>query len=173
MTDELTLGDAELVNDRECPYCGDRLRYHPDARPCGKKYPSWDYRSVPIPPAVERAITTPHDHECLKLGDAGSIYAGQPCNRPLWLIWKREPLGRSGQQMSTEMDFPRLDSVADNEASARAHYCMAAYGRTDIEVYVERVPANHRFASSLGEWQMQAHMALWKIRAERNKREGD
>jgi hypothetical protein len=138
-----------------------------------EEYESYDLRRIPIPPDVESSITTPHSHESLEMGREGGIYAGQPLGRPLWLIWTRRRLGRFGAVVSEELDFPTLDSVADNEESARMHYRMAISDKTAAQVSVERIPANHRFASSLGEWQMDAHMAIWKVRAERNKREGD
>jgi hypothetical protein len=112
--------------------------------------PWWDLRRVPIPEDVERDIVTPHSHEHPEK------------NKPLWLVWALD-----------HGDFPRLDSVADTEDSARYHYRAAVQSGRAARVHVERVPANHRFASSLGEWQIEAHQALWKERAARNKREGD
>src|SRR2546422_2196498 len=56
------------------------------------------------------------------------------------------------------MDFPTLDSVADNAESARVHYRMAVADlKTMGEAWVERIPANHRFASSLGNWRSEEH----------------
>lgn len=117
------------------------------------EFPSWDLRSIPIPEDIEYALVTPHSHEHPER------------NKPLWLIWKTRPLGRNNG--GDAHDFPRLDSVCDTDESARAHYRMAVYGETQAKVYVERIPANHRFASSLNDWQMEAHMAIWKERLKR------
>lgn len=129
-------------------------------------YEPWDIRRIPIPADVERDIVTPHHHESMEVKPE-SLYGDQPTNRPLWLIWVREK-SRIGV-----LYFPTLDSVADCEESARAHYRMAVEGKPGVDVSVERIPANHRFASSLGYWQNEAHVAQWKARAEYNKRVGD
>lgn len=87
----------------------------------------------PLPPEVEKAITTPHDHE-------------GPDNRPLWIIWKVD-IGRDGLT-----DGLQVDSIADSEHSARYHIaCLLdeVPGRAmtggELLAHVERVPANHRF----------------------------
>lgn len=105
-----------------------------------------------IPADMEPSIVTPHAHE------------DPERHPPLWLIWKRRHYNRSGLN-----DFPMLDSVCTTEASARYHIRAALEGAGDV--YCERIPANHRFGSSLGDWQMQAHMALWKERLKR--KDGD
>lgn len=127
----------------------------------------WEQHSldrIPIPEDIEQAIIRPHSHETEH-------------SPPLWLIWVRARFGRGLDVDPEKLDFPTLDSVCDSEKSARAHYRMAVYhshhGTSRDVVQVERVPANHRFASSLGNWQHDAHMSMWKARAERNKREGD
>lgn len=108
-----------------------------------------------IPAAIERSIITPHEHE------------GKG-NKPLWLIWKVE-------SSSTGVPyFPVLDSVCDSARSCRYHVLMIldenerrqlAWSDTlPTDVYVERIPANHRFGSSLPQWQMNSHMAIWKAR---------
>jgi hypothetical protein len=108
-----------------------------------------------IPDVIESIITTPHDHE------------GEH-NKPLWLIWKVDRDSRTDVPY-----FPVLESVCDSERSARYHYLMAVSGFLKKEVFVERIPANHGFGSSLDDLQMKTHMAMWKARAEYNKREGD
>jgi len=106
------------------------------------------YREV-ISPDMERAIRTPHQHET----------AGNP---PLWLIWKRQ--GAS---------FPALDSVCNRDWSAAAHVAMVLDGgRPDTTVVVERIPANHRFGSSLGDWQMESYHVVREMR-KRNRLDGD
>lgn len=90
-----------------------------------------------IPESVEQAIMRKHDHE-------------GPANRPLWLIWKIQ-LRRDGA-----VDDTALSSVADSADNAR--YAVASLmglylgeiqPRSENHCFVERVPANHSFASSL------------------------
>ena len=103
-----------------------------------------------VPRSLEDAITTPHEHE-------------SPNRRALWLVWV-VTTARTGVPF-----FPALDSVCDSEESARYHIGAAIEtggGRT--EVFVERIPANHRFGSSLEDLQMKTHMAMWKSRRELN-----
>lgn len=96
----------------------------------------------------KKSIVTPHEHEA----------KGNP---PVWLIWKRLPGG-----------FPELDTVCDSEWSAAVHVMMAyppAHIRNEAdrnEVWVERIPANHRFASSLSEAQMKGYHSVraWRKR---------
>ena len=102
-----------------------------------------------VPASLEPSITIPHDHES----------KGQP---PLWLIWILD-----GPVM-----FPVLDSVADSEDSCRYHVGTILYSSPDSNVYVERIPANHRFGSSLEEWQMQSYHSVRKFR-KRNQLDGD
>ena len=71
----------------------------------------------------------------------------------MWLIWKRQ----------SPQDFPTLDSVCDSDWSAVAHTAMALDAR-GVTVVVERIPANHRFASSLGDWQMESYQAVRHFR---------
>jgi len=94
------------------------------------------FRGPSIPRRFEASLTTPHSHE------------GEH-NRPLWLIWKRPA-----------DTFPTLDSVCDSEESARYHL-SAVLESKDIEVYVERIPANHRFGNSeFSEMQMKGYHAV-------------
>lgn len=106
-----------------------------------------------FPEHIERSLVTPHEHEGKR-------------NKPLWLIWKVES-ARTGVPY-----FPILDTVCDTEESARYHVAMLlddsdrqkdVYGQ-EIFVAVERIPANHRFGSSLGDLQMKTHLALWRAR---------
>lgn len=105
-----------------------------------------------ITPDQERDIQTPHEHE-------HSEY-----NKPLWLIWRMEHASNGVPY------FPVLDTVCDSVESARYHVGMAmeesSRSSTTIKVYVERIPANHRFGSSLPELQQRAHLALWRKREE-------
>lgn len=105
-----------------------------------------------LTPELERAIVTPHEHE-------------GPDNPPVWIVWV---VRRSPRDNSPE--FPSLDSVSLTEAMARYH-TRAALESPSATVYVERIPAHHRFGSSLGHWQIAAHQALWKERTKH--REGD
>ena len=100
------------------------------------------------PLSFEPSITTPHDHES----------KGQP---PLWLIWILQPEG-----------FPVLDSVADSEDSCRGHVGMILYSAPDADVHVERIPANHRFGSSLEDWQMKSYHSVRMFRR-RHQLDGD
>jgi hypothetical protein len=93
--------------------------------------------------AHKKAITTPHDHECTD-------------RRPLWLVWRLD------KAMNGMPYFPVLDSVCDSEDSAYYHVGAAVEGHRESEVFVERVPANHRFASSLPEWQVKIHHHIVK-----------
>lgn len=112
----------------------------------------WPDLMPKIPADMEPSIVTPHAHEDEK-------------HPPVWLIWKRHRYSRDGIP-----DFPVLDTVCLSEDSARYHIRAALESSGNL-VYCERVPADHRFGSSLGEWQMQAHMALWKERLKR--KDGD
>jgi hypothetical protein len=105
-------------------------------------------RIPPVPEDIEKSITTPHAHE-------------NEHHRPLWLIWKIRKLSRDGVPF-----FPELDTVCDSEDMARAHVRGVLY-ESHERVWVERIPANHRFASSLEIHQMNAHMVLWKERVRR------
>lgn len=100
-----------------------------------------------VTPALEKRIVTPHEHEG----------KGHP---PLWVIWVVE------RSSITDVPyFPVLDSVCDSEDSARYHVgARLESGVKGMEVYVERIPANHRFGSSLPELQQRSHMAAWKAR---------
>lgn len=95
----------------------------------------WDIRRK-CPDDLRRGIATPHEHET-------------PHNKPLWIIW-RMTIARDGVP-----DGPHIDSVCDEEQLAIAHVGMVfesyhpSYG--DTKVFVERIPANHRFASSMAE----------------------
>lgn len=109
----------------------------------------------PVPAHVEIQITTPHDHE-------------DDQHKPVWLIWMLQRIAKDGYPY-----WPRLDSVCDTDDSARYHVRAAIQSHPDSDIHVERVPFNHRFASSLEQWQQNSHNALWKLRADRNKREGD
>lgn len=116
-----------------------------------KDYSAFGIDHFEIPEEIERIITTPHEHE-------------HPERRkPLWLIWK---VHKSFDGMP---EFPVLDSVCDSEKSARYHYRSAV--SSSNQVFVERIPANHRFASSLGEIQFDVHKALWNYKNQ--KRTGD
>lgn len=101
-----------------------------------------------VPANLEPAITTPHEHEGKN-------------NPPLWLIWIHR----------VEM-FPVLDSVADSEKSCRYHVGAILYSRPDENVYVERIPANHRFGSSLETWQMQSYHSV-RVFRKRNQLDGE
>jgi hypothetical protein len=94
---------------------------------------------------IERAIATPHEHE------------GEGHN-PLWLIWTIDRDRITGVPY-----FPHLDSVCDTETSARYHFLSAAT-HGGKQIWVERIPANHRFASSLDYHQTEIHQAWWKQR---------
>ncbi len=67
-------------------------------------------------------------------------------HRPVWHIWKQQTF-RDGT-----VDIPRIDSVCDSANSAITHVGMIFEGGgTDYKVFVERIPLNHRFGSSLVE----------------------
>lgn len=101
-----------------------------------EKLSSYDIRQH-VPAHVVEIIDRPHDHE----GDH---------NKPIWIIWKHRP------------GFPPIiDTLCDTADSAVYHYGMLAgeivqrqgysqTGASDV-AFVERVPANHRFASSLND----------------------
>lgn len=100
-----------------------------------EKLASYDIRQH-VPPHVVEIIDRPHDHE----GDG---------NKPIWIIWKH----RTGFP-------PVIDTLCDTADSAVYHYGMLAgeiaqrleaTAGDGLAVYVERVPANHRFASSLND----------------------
>jgi hypothetical protein len=100
-----------------------------------EKLASYDLRRS-VPSHVVEIINTPHDHE----GDG---------NKPLWIIWKH-----------VEGFPPVIDTLCDTADSAVYHYGMLASeieqhvrlrNKGTITVNVERVPANHRFASSIND----------------------
>lgn len=73
---------------------------------------------------LELAIMTPHRHE-------GSL------NKPLWLIWANAKDG----------DGWALLCICDSERACR--YNVECYGFPQLTLIVERIPANHAFASSV------------------------
>jgi hypothetical protein len=88
-----------------------------------------------VPEHLVLAIETPHDHE------------GKG-NRPLWIIWKQY-VGRNGA-----VSGPQIDTVCDTLRSAYYMLLEENARRTlhlPVIINVERIPANHRFASSIGE----------------------
>lgn len=116
---------------------------------------------IPIPAHLEAAIATPHAYE-------------GPNNRPLWLIWKHEP-GQDGLS-----DPPAIDCVCDTDDYAR--YCVRAIlessqarqsmGLPEITVWIERIPANHRFASTMAD--VFSDHTLTQVKAMRRfRRDGD
>ena len=113
------------------------------ADPVGPR-PVGVFRFVTV--AHKKAITTPHEDECAE-------------RRPLWL----------DKAMNGMPYFPVLDSVCDSEDSAYYHVGSAVESHQDSEIFVERVPANHRFASSLPEWQVKIHHHIVKNFHERGK----
>jgi hypothetical protein len=77
-----------------------------------------------LPDHLEAAITTRHEHES----------ADQP---PLWLVWINRKDG----------DGWFLHSVCNTERNVR--YNVECYGSENAGLIVERIPANHAFASSI------------------------
>lgn len=111
---------------------------------------------APIPDDLEKVLATPHVHE-------HPIH-----NRPIWIIWKTE-FGRTGVPY-----FPQLDTVCDDIDSARYHVRMILSENLlkylqipETQITVERIPANHRFGSSISHLQMKSHMAIWEERIKR------
>lgn len=88
-----------------------------------------------VPSHIEAMISKKHDHE-------------GPGHPPLWLIWKLEAPGR----VTAIVDYPSLYSVCDSPDEARFHVQMLLETNTEgRQVWVDRVPANHGFASSLAD----------------------
>jgi hypothetical protein len=110
----------------------------------------------PVPDEIEKQISTPHEHE-----DAD-------WHRPLWLVWRV----RIAQRTDVPY-FPELDTVCTTADSARYHIRAILFDTTQDRLWVERIPANHRFGSSLEELQMKTHMAMWKARHDAKNRTGD
>ena len=148
---------------RLCPRCGNQLGILGDMHDCilrpdaalPKEVEDFRFPDVRklVPASLEPAITTPHHHEGKN-------------NPPLWLIW----VMRSSS--AGLRDFPALDSVANSEDMCRYHVGAVLETDTEVEVYVERIPANHRFGSSLEEWQMKSYHSLRTWR-KRNQLDGD
>lgn len=94
-------------------------------------YTNFDCRRF-CPADLIEVIRRPHEHE-------------GPNNRPLWIIWKQLTM-RDGT-----VDVPRIDSVCDDDESAIAHVGMVfeTDNSREFKVFVERIPANHRFGSSI------------------------
>jgi hypothetical protein len=94
------------------------------------------WSEIKIPEHLEGAIMTPHDHE-------------DESHRPLWILWKHL-IGADGRS-----DGPQIDCICDTERSARYHVMnlldWIERSSEDISLHVERVPANHRFASSMAD----------------------
>ena len=121
-----------------------------------------------VPDHLREAIKTPH------------AYENDKTKRPVWLIWKTFVIkDRPGLPESHRglVYGPYLDSVCDSEDSALYHvgalFESSEYGRTaDQHIFVERIPCNHRFASSL-----ENELAKLKIETEvpryQYKRTGD
>lgn len=93
----------------------------------------WDIRRH-VTDDVIGVIDRPHLHE------------GEN-NKPIWIIWDVR-----------EGCAPQIDTLCDSADSAVYHYSMiadeiersrATYGKVKRTAYVERVPANHRFASTV------------------------
>lgn len=91
-----------------------------------------------IPKSIINSIETPHSHEGKN-------------NKPLWIVWFIEYDNKNTPY------YPAIDSIADSENSAKYHVASLLrleYNqepRQNIYCWVERVPANHRFGSSLEE----------------------
>lgn len=105
---------------------------------------------VKLPARLEKAIRQKHDHE-------------GPNNPPLWLIWLDRPSWKEG---------PLLNAVANSVDAAR-YGCFIVLDQG--EVWCERVPANHGFASSI---QGKNSEKFWKgvsayVKTHGYKREGD
>lgn len=114
---------------------------------------SYDVRRH-VPPHVVDQINTPHDHE------------NAEGNRPLWIIWA-VPQGKQ----------PVIDTICDTPDSAVYHYGAVVESnptwiRTGaLAVHVERVPANHRFASSMSD--VFVGGSTLRTRTPRRYRQGD
>lgn len=118
-------------------------------------------RKVKFPDHLEKAIVNPHEHET----------AG---HSPLWILW-RHAVGSDGIP-----DVPRIDCICDSEDTTR--YNLAAIFESypsDIKdkrmtIFVERIPANHRFASSLSEQFVDSTLSrVRKSLRSRYRRDGD
>lgn len=120
-------------------------------------------RQASIPASIMRSIKTKHQHET----------KGNP---PLWLLWRVDK-DKDGNPL-----FPTLDSVCDSAFSAVAHVGMimdenvrrveSRSGDYPCDVYVERIPANHRFGGSLPEMQMKGYHTIRAFR-KRNQLDGE
>jgi hypothetical protein len=75
-------------------------------------------------PSIEKSIITPHRHE------------DSSCP-PLWLMWVNKDDG----------DGWFLHSVCNSEKNIR--YNIECYGGKETAIIIERIPANHAFASSI------------------------
>lgn len=98
-----------------------------------EKLASYDVRRF-VPPHVVEVIDTPHEHE------------NSTGNPPVWIIWKY-----------VKGYPPVIDCLCNTPDSAVYHYGALAEGfsrardPSAITAHVERVPMNHRFASSLND----------------------
>lgn len=134
-----------------------------DARAAWKATP-WNTESIFrgdvrefVTPDIVLIINTAHDHE----GDG---------NHPIWIIWDVRP-----------DQPPQIDTLCDTADSAVYHYGAVAqeiaqaksiYPYRQRSVFVERVPANHRFASSISH--VVFEMGCYgKVRVPRRYRQGD
>ncbi len=115
---------------------------------------------VLVPSEIESAITTPHEHE------------NADHHRPVWILWKMIE-GADGIPYP-----PVLDCICDSEDMARCHYQMMVDSerltpKRAHKFWVERIPVNHRFASSLSS-AIEVHaLKTWKAARNFYKRPGD
>lgn len=115
----------------------------------GRQISDEEWESIRLPARIEKAIRQKHSHEG----------QGSP---PLWLIWLDRKDG----------DGIRLNAVANAMFAAR-------YGAWIVlnqgDVFVERIPANHGFASSIQDEITNAvhKSAAAQIRIHGYKRTGD
>lgn len=131
------------------------MKTYPTATPWDPdKLASYDVRRH-VPPHVVEQINTPHDHE------------NADGNRPLWIIW-----------VVARDQAPSIDTICDTPDSAVYHYGAVIEGNPTwiregkLTAHVERVPANHRFASSISDIVFDAG-AYGKIKTPRRYRQGD
>ena len=96
-----------------------------------------------VPSDIEEQITTPHSHESVN----------QP---PLWLIWQELEPGDGFYPVcisNTEKDARiSYNQIAGPEGSRR---------RARSRIVIERVPANHIFASTMYDRRWSEHVRGW------------
>lgn len=110
-----------------------------------------NFEELEVPERIAKQVNTPHSHEC----------EGHP---PLWIIWKKETSKNSGTS-----DGYFIDSICDSMDSLEYHLGALLWESKrkiydEVEIQVERVPANHRFGEAdFRQWERWSKLKVEKL----------